>query len=91
MPSVTGVLQSNPELVDALRRPLADSDSKVYDQVRGALRLVSGSTRCGMRVGDLRRRCPELAELMAGVLRGQLDDQATAQVALQVLSQFAVG
>ena len=70
-------------------RALADADSKVYDQVRGALRLVSGSTRCGMRVGELRRRCPELRDLMAGVLQGQLDDQATAQEALRVLTLFA--
>ena len=89
MPSVAGVLQSNPELVEALRRALADSDSKVYDQVRGAFRLVSGSTRCGIRAGELARRCPELADLMDGVLKGQLDDQATAQEALRVLALFA--
>ena len=64
-------------------------ESKVLDQVRGALRLLSGSTQCGMRVGELGRKCPELRDLMAGVLNGQLDDQASAQEALQVLTQFA--
>ncbi len=33
--------------------------------------------------------CPELAALMDGVLAGQLSDQATAQEAIAVITQFA--
>ena len=64
-------------------------DAKVFDQLRGALRLLSASTLCGSRAGELGRKCPELRDLMDGVLKCQLDDQASAQEAWQVLTQFA--
>ena len=64
-------------------------ESKILDQVRGAWQLLSRSTLTGMRVAELRRTCAPLNDLLDGVLNGQLADQASAQEALQVLTEFA--
>ena len=82
-------LQQHQSQHSTRKRSLVAEDGKVLQQLTGALKLLSESTRCASRVGELRLKCPELADLMTGVLEGQLSDQATAQQAIAVITQFA--
>ena len=42
-----------------------------------------------MSAHEMGRKCPPLADLMAGVLQGQIADQASAQEAIAVITNFA--
>ena len=64
-------------------------NAKLHQQLRAALCLLSASTRTAMRAHEMARKCPALADLMHGVLQGKIADQASAQEAIVVITNFA--